>query len=558
MANLILTPVTLWKDFDDTLPLDEEILSETPEEDMLVREIAFSGRDTGEGRVRVFSTYFTPLGKETFPAVMVLFDAGLPFDREFARRLVQRGYGVLAVDYCGENGTGKFTKYPQNVDYANYMRAGRHIEYAEPTARETSWYEWAGVARYAARYLAERTEVTKAGAIGFRTGGEILFKIAPYAPIACMISVCAAGWLAYRGVDRFSDSGKPLFDEERHRFIAGIDSQSYAPHIKCPVLLLSAINDKKYNYDRVYDTFLQINPEVGKAILFSAHSNGLIGSHSYENLNLFLDKCLKGHSVYISKPVSVAVEEDSEGRLVARCTFDAEGEIKEYGIFYTERTSGSKMREWTRVYGKGLNENEGVIPFSVYEGSEKGLVYAFVRYSNNFSVTSKIHEFTLKKRYKNSLYKSRIIYSGEDGERGFTAFRRRARSIAGCFADGNETEMHFEPGYGGITGLKVDGGIATYRVGEPRYAPPEGVSLQFDMWCKEDAKLKVVFYKDAEENEGFACEIPIKGGGKWKSVVLDADDFKTEAGAPMDGFKGSVSLVFLSEENVLINNLLWL
>ena len=559
MANLILTPVTLWKDFDETLPLDEEVLSESAEEDMLVREIAFSGRDTGEGRVRIFTTFFTPVGKNSFPAAMVLFDAGAPFDREFAQLLVKRGYGVLAVDYCGETETGKYTVYPKNIDYANYMRAGRHLEYAEPTAKETSWYEWAGVARYAARFLAERPEVTKVGAIGLRTGGEVLFKIAPYAPLACMISVCAAGWLAYRGVERFTDTGKPIFDDERHRFIAGIDSQSYAPHIKCPVLLLSAINDKKYNYDRVYDTFLQINPEVEKAILFSAHGNGLIGSHSYENLYLFLDKFLKGHSVYISRPISVTVEEDGEGRLVARSAFDTAGEISEYGIFYAERSTGAKMREWTRVYGKGLSENEGVIPFSVYEGSEKGLIYAFVRYSNNFSVTSKIQEFTIKKRYTNSLLKSRVLYASSDGGYGgFIPFRRRAHSIAGCFAVGSDSVVRTEAGYGGILGVQVGKGIASYRVAEKRYAPPEGVSLRFDAWCKENATLKVIFYKDAEEAVAYSCELPVAGGGKWKSVVLDANDFKTEAGVSMNGFAGSVSLVFLSEEDVLVNNILWL
>ncbi len=560
MPNTILTPVTLWKDFDETLPFNENVLTETREDGAIVREVAFSGRNTGSARVRIFATYAVPEDKENFPAVMVLFEAGLPFDMKFVKRLIGQGYGVLCVDYCGENGTGKYTAYPEEADYANFMRAGRHIEYAEPTARETSWYEWAGVARYAARWLSERPEVTKVGAIGLRTGGEVLFKIAPYAPISCMISVCAAGWLAYRGVERFTDGEKPVFDEERHRFIAGIDSQSYAPYVKCPVLLLSAINDKKYNYDRVYDTFQQINPEVEKAILFSAHGNGLIGSHSLANLYLFLDKYLKGRSVFVSRPISLTIEEDEEGRLVAKGTYDAMGEIEEYGIFYTERAAAFKTRDWTRVLGKAedLAENEGTVPLGAYEGSDKLLAYTFVRYSNGFSVTSKIQEFALKKQYKNSRYKSRVLYSSADGMNGFTAFRRRARSIADCFADGSSSDVRLVAGYGGIRGITADAGLVSYRVGESRYEPPEGASIRFDAWSEQDARLKIIFYKDAEENVGYSCEETIEGGGKWKSILLDAGDFKSETGAPLRDFSGVVSLVFFGDGEILVNNVIWI
>ena len=37
MANMILTPVTLWKDFDATLPLNEEAISEREEDGKIGR-----------------------------------------------------------------------------------------------------------------------------------------------------------------------------------------------------------------------------------------------------------------------------------------------------------------------------------------------------------------------------------------------------------------------------------------------------------------------------------------------------------------------------------------
>ena len=56
----ILTSVTLWKDFDDTLPLETEMVSETECGGMLIRDVFFSGRQTEKGRVRVYAQYIVP------------------------------------------------------------------------------------------------------------------------------------------------------------------------------------------------------------------------------------------------------------------------------------------------------------------------------------------------------------------------------------------------------------------------------------------------------------------------------------------------------------------
>ena len=558
--SMILTPVTLWKDFDITLPLCEEVIAEYTDGNAVYRELYFKGRQTKNGRVKIYAKYAFPCGAEEFPAVMILFEAGFPFDETYVKRYLTAGYGVFCVDYCGENGTDRHTVYPEDVDYANYVRAGTHLEFADPTAKETSWYEWAGVARYAARYLSERKEVSCFGAVGLRTGGEILFKVAPYAPMSCMISVCAAGWLAYRGTDKFADK-QLVFNEERHRFIAGIDSQSYAPYVKCPVLLISAVNDEKYDFDRVYDTFRQINPQVEKALLFSAHGNGLVGTHSQENMNLFLDKYLKGRSVFVSKPINLSVEEDGEGNLTVKGQFDPNGEIKEYGIFYTEKITDSKARDWTRILGKAedlSDDNVGTIPLNVYMGSNKALVFTFVNYSNNFSITSKILEVPLEKQYSNSRPVSRVVYTSEDGRNGFVGYRRRAGSIADCFMDGSSSQVKLLPGYGGIPGITCTNGIISYRVSEPRYEPPEGASLEFDAYCAEDATLSVTFFSDNAETVGYTAEARIEGGEKWKKILLNPDDFKTENGAHLSDFKGMISMMIFSSAEVLVNNVIWI
>lgn len=552
--------MTLWKDFDDTLPLDETILGEETRDGIVFQQISFFGRQVGPTRVKIFAQYAFPDGEAQFPVVLVLYEAGHPFDESFVRHFVSRGFGVLSVDYCGDNGTDRCTQYPSDIDYANFVRAGRHLDYAEPTARETCWYEWAGVARYAAKFLSSRKEVTRFGAIGLRTGGEVLFKIAPYVPLSCMITVCAAGWWAYRGMEKFAGEQR-VFDEERHRFIAGIDSQSYAPYVKCPVLLLSAVNDTKHDYDRVYDTFQQLNPAVDKAFLYSAHGNGLIGTHSLADVDLFLDKYLKKRSVFISDPVKISVDEGEDGSLVVKAVFDEDGEIASCGIFYTEKITDARARDWTRVLGSASNlqGNIGTFPLSIFEGSHRALVYAFANYSNNFSVTSKIQEIIIDKPYANACLSSRVIYeSGRDGTNGVAGFRRRARSMANCFSESVGTDARLLPGYGGILGATAEAGLVSYRVSEPRYAAPEGAAFSLNAYCKEDALLKITFYPDANEERGYSAETRIRGGGKWKSLFFEPSDFKSETGQHLENFQDVISVVFVGSGEVLVNNILWI
>ena len=58
MAKTILTPITLWKDFDDSLPLNEEIVSEKQSEKFDCKEAYFYGRQTAKARKNLFPLFY--------------------------------------------------------------------------------------------------------------------------------------------------------------------------------------------------------------------------------------------------------------------------------------------------------------------------------------------------------------------------------------------------------------------------------------------------------------------------------------------------------------------
>ena len=101
MANKILTPTTLWNDFDDQLPLNESVLGERDAGKARLRTVRFAGRAVGEARVDIFARYAEPYEGEKFPALLILPDADRTIDDAAVLRFASLGYAVLMPDYRG-------------------------------------------------------------------------------------------------------------------------------------------------------------------------------------------------------------------------------------------------------------------------------------------------------------------------------------------------------------------------------------------------------------------------------------------------------------------------
>ena len=251
----ILTPLSLFKNFDVSLPTFPVKLSSTQINDMRIEHLNISGRETGCGRVQIAAAFAYDVQSPAAGTVLIFPDSTETIDEEILKFFVAQGFTALMVDYRGEWKDATFvTRYPSNVSYANTVKCGRQKDYVDDSADKTSWYEWVGIGLYAQKYIKERTGSDNIAVVGLRDGGEIAWKLGVAGDFSCIIPVCAAGWKAYSGISKYMTED-PVLDEERYRFIAGIDSQAYAPHVKCPVLMLCSTNDPRFDYDRAYDTF---------------------------------------------------------------------------------------------------------------------------------------------------------------------------------------------------------------------------------------------------------------------------------------------------------------
>ncbi|MBR4943246.1 MAG: dienelactone hydrolase family protein [Clostridia bacterium] len=566
---MIVSAVSLWKKYNLKSPLSASEWGEETSEGRVFSHLSYSGHTVSDGSVRIYARFGKPVGEGKFPVVIFLREAGKPVDEELMGYFIDKGYAVLMPDYSGKMKDDEEkvmrTIYPASLDYGNYEKATGLYSLKGVDIEKTSWVEWTYVALYSIEYLKTRTDVGNIGIVGVRIGGAIAWQTMLSPDLKCGIPINSAGWQSFLNTSKFGGNLAHNLSDDRHRYIAAVEAQSYAPSVKCPVLMLCSLRDKGFDCDRAYDTYSRIGNPYGNALVYSPDSGACIGPNGLADMDLFLEKNLKGREIYIPDGVNVSIKEGRDG-LEISVDCDKEGILEEAGIFYAEADykTRSTYREWRCVYktqGRAVKNGKFQHTVKPFDGATAVFVYAYAKYINGFRVMSKISSKKLENCNPNAV-KSRRIFSGEEMDC-FGVAEYEDYSIGGIFLE-RDAVPKMSVGYGDIKGAYSVGGIRTYKISSPKYIPSDNALLEFDAYSETSQELLVsIEVADVEsEEECYQCVISIKGGGKWKRIILKAGDFKGETyGAPLQNFNDGSALVFDcagEETEFAVTNILWL
>ncbi|MBE7077996.1 MAG: hypothetical protein E7377_04760 [Clostridiales bacterium] len=566
---MIVSAISLWKKYNLKAALGASEWGEEVRGDRRYSHVTFTGHTVSDGNVRVYARFGKPKGGEKHPTVLFLPDAGEVLDDEIMDYFIDKGYAVLIPDYSGKMSTDAEgvmrTIYPASLEYGNYEKARGLDSLRGVETEKTTWREWTYVALYAVKYLKSRADVGNIGVVGVRRGGEIAWQTMLSPDIKCGVPINAAGWRSFLNIAKFGNNVAHDLSDDRHRYIAAVEAQSYAPYVKCPVLMLCSLRDKTFDCDRAYDTYSRIGNTDGNALAYSANSGACIGPNGLSDMDLFLEKNLKGREIYIPDTLNVAIKESAEG-LEVQVECDKEGILEEAGVYYAEADVKTKSayREWRRVYrtqGRTVKNGKTSCVIKPFEGATAVFVFAYAKYINGFRVMSKIVSKKLANSNPNAI-RSHKIFSGQEMDC-FGIAEYKDYSIGGIFLE-REAVPKSSVGYGDIKGAYSVGGIRTYKISSPKYIPKENALLKFDVYTQETQDLKISIEVAAveSEQERYSCEIEVKGGGKWKRIILKAADFKGETcGTPLENFYNGSALIFDcagEEKEFAITNILWL
>ncbi|MBQ7368489.1 MAG: dienelactone hydrolase family protein [Clostridia bacterium] len=268
---MIVSAISLWKKFNTTTPLAASEWEIEERGGVRYSSVAFSGHKSTDGSVRIYARFAKPIGAGKKPAILLLPDAGKPLDKELFGYFVDKGYAVLMPDYSGKMPTDTDsdfrTVYPPSLDYGNYVNARGLTDMENLSADQTTWFEWQYVSLFSLEYLKSREDIGNIGVVGIRKGGELAWQTMLSPDVKCGVPVNAVGWRSFSSLAKFGNSVAHNLSDDRHRYIAAVEAQSYAPYVKCPVLMLCALRDDVIDCDRAYDTYSRIGNTEGNALV---------------------------------------------------------------------------------------------------------------------------------------------------------------------------------------------------------------------------------------------------------------------------------------------------
>ncbi len=554
----IFSPQTFWANFKIE-EVTAQVISEKKVRDIIYTKLIINGRKTEKGQVKISAFMAKPALTDSVSAVILTNKSRISFDDKVVIDLAKSGFTVLAVDLTGKiEGKEEFTLYPEDVSYANYEVAINDLISATGNIYKTCWYEWGVSFRYAVAYLKE-TGIQKIGAVGVgNSATPVWHAAATTEDITCAVIVGNAGWRVYNGIDKFSGEVDPLFSDEYLQVLAGIEPQSYAKNVKCPLLMLSATNSSIYDVDRSFDTVERINSEIYKSINYSVGFVDNIDNLSYQTAKTFLREHLLEKKVGFMPTSPEIKAEVKNGKIEIEVTpYERKGKypIKPASVvvYVAEETVKSCLRSWQKIDGE-LVKNKYIFSYSPYSKSQICFLFAKAIYENGFSVCSPIIAKKFEEESVLLKNKSNVMYSGREVnlESAFSG------ELSAVFDIENKSKVIVKNGPMDITGIRAEAGLLTFKVNAEKDKPKEDAILMFDLFVKEDGEFTVSIFTDYfGDRKEYFTKIFVKGGKVWHNVKLEKSKLKTAEGKILKSYQ-NVNAIKLSGTGVyLINNLLW-
>ncbi len=547
----IFTPQSLWQDLEINTDFNHTRTETYVTGDVFVEKFFIDGKKTDDGVVKIFMTAFRHETKKC-PSLLLLGDYEKSFSDDEAIFLSKNGFDVFTVDYSGYSPKkSDYTIFPPSMEKYNIEKVKDNLFYVGDNAKTSHFYEWTHCVVSAVRYI-KSVKDGKIGVLGYKGGGLSVWHLASLKEIDAGGILYNAGWNSYKVGTKFEPEGDGQLDDDALYFSAGIDAQSYASHAKCPILFITATNDKDYDIDRAYDTNSRLNGKVPYVYDYFLGADG-IERQSVKNVILFF-------SGYLGKTAKYLVphfESDSKivgDKIVVTLSTDIEQVKDVTGIYLlvSKNQTDPALRTWEK------NENyeyfEGKYTFTIDLDSFDKTVYFFgkVKLKNGMVIATSVLNERIEGGKNENVIKSSVIYSGR--KEGFaTRFLSVQKNITSDYF------VEEKSGPMGIKGISVKNGLKTYSVNTPQDMPKDDAILMFDVFANEPSVITVTLVFDIRGKEiRFSAKENLLGGSVWHNVKFEIQNFKTEEGRPLRDYKMLNAIEFYSSGDALINNLLWI
>ena len=539
--NYIYTPVSLWDDFVLDCSFNENFISELVNDGIVYKNLYFSANSVEAERVRVFATYACPVN-DNGTTIVIVGDPSEAINLDTITLFAKMGYCVLMPDLKGFTEQENFTKYPSNISFANYSIAKEQLFNVRQTAKQTCWYEWASVVRYCIAFCSSNLKAKKLGLVGIKNGSNVCYMSCTE-EVDCFVSLFGAGWQMFKDEDKFTEI-QNLTDEQR-KFIAGIEAESYAQYITCPVLFLSTTNNAEFDFERSVDTLARFPNEP--YCDFTPKMRYYLDSFSLNTCKEFLGKYLGSTNFEMYRSPEVILQ-NKDKFINVNVKYDKLEDIEFCELYYSDASVDVYKRNWT-IFSNELKELYTIDCKSL---SDYVSVFVRVKYKNGLCLSSPV---VVKKINAGVKKINNPLFSGKAKENSFACLLPQEIS-AGLFFNQDETGVHIVKGPFNINGVSCRSGLISYIIGEINTMITSSNMIKFDIFTKNYNELTVTLLSDEGEIKRYKMSCELKGAKIWQNVCENMSEFIDENGKSIKDFSKVYAITFDSEEEFLLTNLL--
>ncbi len=529
-----MTPVELWSDFNPVADeLDINVVRSWENDGAIYEKIYFTAKKSGDAELRAYALSARPKKKGKFPTVLILPESsGKELNESLFGGMEKEGYCMIAVDLEGEKeGKSRYTFYPDDLDYCNEDRAGRHMLYAEPSAKETVWYN---------RTLISRRAITLIGELPYADEEKIVvLGVGNACPVLWQTTAMDARVIAGVSVLGYNFSKEVEEQEEMDCWMSGVDMRSYAPFITVPMLHVSGTNDTNNVIEIIERTVEKTTDGVPFYEDFTFGATNTLTRKQISTVKEFLKKVFAGEP--FNEIPTFETETGIDGEFKVKINAPS---AKSTELWYAY-VGDSKKTFWKKV-DSAKKSGDFIANFSLALGGEKVVIYVRANYGKycltsrpKFIQTSTSGASVPEKR------STKILFDG-------TTTSSILPVVDSRIVEDDVLEV--KEGALGLMGVTSKGlGLGYIFDPEQPIDVSFAGSLQFEIFTLLDVSIEVAIYS---EEQRYSAVKNLRGGTGWQRVQLSNSAFKNLDMQKLSSFDEAWKVEFVKINGALVRNVL--
>lgn len=559
MAGEILTPNLLWNSLVIEQVPEAQTIGEYKEGDVSLSRLRVDGRVVSDGQVKIYCVLARNVKKKKQPTLFILQKFTDGADETLAMELAKKGFCAFVVNLGGNDGVNNnYTLYPNSLSFANFKQTHIDMDTVTDDVKNTCWFEWGVTARYALKYLKSLPFVGALGGLGIYDSATVLWNMTVTNEFDAYAFILNAGWRAYKGNYKFTGTVDEEFSDDKIKYIAGIEPQSYASHVKAPTIISLATNSPDFDFERAHDTFARINPETYATINYTVGGIDCVDDVAFQNVLTFFEKTLVSKKTN-ELPEDASIKCEIENGVAIVSVSACEENLKSICIYASEETFDPAMRQWQKVTKH--KKTGGKYIFKYLPFNQSGAVFFFAEcvYKNGFVISSDVVAKKFAPNEVNFSHPSKILYSSRE-ENAISAFYPAGannKKPSGLLIKKGACVIE-KKGPMDITGVTCESGLVSFKMGMKKFRPQDDGILLLDAHMTHGGMLtiKLVSNRNMEKIE-YTTRAKVASGDIWNNLKFPINVFKSPEGRSISSMEKIDSIEISADNEYLINNALW-